>query len=324
MNQETNLKPSSLPALLVLIIVSALFAISVYDFIRSVIFSTDLIANYATYAGYMKIPWWTATFYSSELGGTVGGILHTIAVTLALYAAAVYWRKGNASIPRIKGKVAAALALEAGYYLSFIPTVWLGFIYPYTGGNVWYFEVTPVNEVLFAAGFTSLAMVLVMPPVLFKLRSLIAKEASREDLVRWSAITAVAFLFVVFWFNSTMQWTGMLTTWNPADMLLDPLNFAGFASSVIGLLFVAIFGLATALPAIKKPQTALNQRRIGATAVALGAYFTFGVLVYFAVGGYSSRPMAWYELIVPHNPYLWCLVFLPAGIPLIIAKLKNP
>jgi hypothetical protein len=122
-----------------------------------------------------------------------------------------------------------------------------------------------------------------------------------------------------------MQWAGMLTTWNPAEVLGDPLNFAGFATSVVGLLLVAFLGLAALLPAIKKPQATLNLRLIGATAAALGAYFTFGVIVYFAAGGYYARRMAWYELIVPHNPYLWCVALLPAAIPLLLmARAKKP
>ncbi len=324
MNEETNVKPNPFgPVLLVLVVVAALFAICIYDLVRSVIFSTDLIANFGRYSAFMKETWWIATFYSSELGGTVGGILHTIAAGLGLYAAAVYWRRGHAAIPKIKNSVIAALVLEAGYYLSLIPTVWLGFIFPSTAGKVWYFEVTPVNEVLFAAGFTSLAMVLVIPPLLFKIAHLVSKSAPSQVLIRWSAVAAVAFLFDVFWFNFTMQWTGMLTTWSPAEILGDWLNSVGFATSVIGLLLVATVGLVALFPAIRKPQKPLNMRLVGATAAALGAYFLFGVIVYFVAGGYYARRMAWYELIVPHNPYLWCVAMLPAAIPLMLMKRKK-
>ena len=82
----------------------------------------------------------------------------------------------------------------------------------------------------------------------------------------------------------------------------------------MGLLFVAVLGAVALWPAIKNPQSSLKPRLIGATAAALGAYFTFGVTVYFLAGGYYARRMAWYELIVPHNPYLWCVALLPAGI----------
>jgi hypothetical protein len=323
MNPENKPQKYLTPALLVVIVVAAFFVVNIYDLVRSLIFSTDLIVNFSTFAGYMKESWWIATFYSSELGGTVGGIMLFIASILAVYAAAVYWMKGNASIPRIKGAVIAALVLQAGYYLSHIPTVWLGFVFPSTAGKLWYFEVTPANEVLYAAGFTSLAMVLVIPPLLFKLAHLISKDAPRQVLLRWSAITAVAFLFDVFWFNFTMQWTGMLTTWSPAEVLGDWLNATGFGLSVFGLLAVAVVGLVALLPAIKNPQNPLNPWWVGAALAGLGAYFTFGLIVYFAAGGYYARRMAWYELIVPHNPYLWCVALLPIAIPILLMKRKS-
>jgi hypothetical protein len=323
MNPENKPQKLFTPALLVLIVAVAFFIVNIYDLVRSLIFSTDLLVNFSTYAGYMKEAWWTATFYSSELGGTVGGIMLFLASILALYAAAVYWRRGSASIPKIKGAVIAALVLQAGYYLSHIPTVWLGFIFPSTAGKLWYFEVTPPNEVLYAAGFTSLAMVLVLPPLLFKLAHLISKNAPRQVLVRWSAITSVAFLWVVFWFNFTMQWTGMLTTWSPAEVLGDWLNATGFGLSVFGLLVVSVVGLVALLPTIRSPQNPLNLRLIGATLAGLGGYFAFGLIVYFAAGGYYTRRMAWYELIVPHNPYLWCVALLPIAIPLLLMKRKS-
>jgi hypothetical protein len=166
-------------------------------------------------------------------------------------------------------------------------------------------------------------MVLAISPVLLKLRSKIQQNAPQPDITQWICITAVAYLFVVFWFNSTMQWAGMIATWGP-NMLLDPLNFAGFTASVFGLLTVAVFALKFMLPKIKNQNLVkLDSRYIGATAAGLGSYFILGVLIYFAAGGFANRPTAWYELIVPHNPYLWCLIFFFTGIPLLISRNKN-
>jgi hypothetical protein len=302
---------------IVLVVVCAYFALAFYDLIQSAIFSNLLVSHVPLYEELMPMAWWRSLFYASELGGSVGGVLRFIASCLALYAAFVYWRKKDAAIPQIKRTVGAALLLEAGYFLCFIPSAVLGFVFPTTGGNVWYFGTTPVNEVLFVAGFACLAMVLVIPPVLFKLRALIAQGKPRQSIVKWSCIAAVAYLFVVFWFNSTMQWVGMITTFG-ADILLDPVNLAGFLPSVFGLLIIALAGLWCTLPAIKNGNAVLNQPRLGATAAAFGAYYVFAVLVYFIGGGYATRPWAWYEMIVPHNPYLWCVIFLVVGLPLLV------
>jgi hypothetical protein len=58
---------------------------------------------------------------------------------------------------------------------------------------------------------------------------------------------------------------------------------------------------------------------------AFGSYFTAGILVYVLAGGYAARPYAWYEIMVPHNANLWCVVFLFAGLPLLFyGRPKKP
>ena len=77
----------------VLIIVGSYFFYSQYMLVRSLIFSSDLILNFATYKELMQVPWWIAVFYSSELGGTTGGILRSIGSSIALYSAWLLFRR---------------------------------------------------------------------------------------------------------------------------------------------------------------------------------------------------------------------------------------
>jgi hypothetical protein len=116
----------------------------------------------------------------------------------------------------------------------------------------------------------------------------------------------------------------MITSFG-ASLLLDPINLAGFIVAVLGLLLIAMFGLVSTLPAIKKLPGKVSLRRVGAVMVAFGGYFASGVLVYVLAGGFAARPYAWYEIIVPHNANLWCIVFLFAGLPLLVrGKAKDP
>jgi hypothetical protein len=144
----------------VLVGVCAFFAWTQYEFYQSALFSSDLIRNFGTYSGLMKVPWWIATFYGSELGGTIGGIMRWLASFIALYCALVYWRRGEASFVQITRKIGAALLLEGVYFLFLIPSVILGFVFPFTAGKVWYFDVTPVPGVFFVAEIACLMMVL--------------------------------------------------------------------------------------------------------------------------------------------------------------------
>jgi hypothetical protein len=307
----------------VFVVVCAYFGFAQYMLYRVVIFSGDLIGNFATYQGLIKVSWWTPVFYSSELVGGVGGVLRAVAGFFALYSAWLFWRKKEAAFPLIRAKVGIALVLEAGYYLSLIPTVVLGFVFTSINGQVWYFGITPVFEVFFVAGIASLAEILIIPTVLFKLRSKIIRNSPGHDIVKWSFVVGISYLFVVFWFDAAMQWAGMIATFG-MSLLLDPINLASFLVAVLGLFLVGVFGLVFASPAIKKLPNKLNAKRIGAVMVAFGSYFAAGILIYLLAGGFAARPYAWYEIIVPHNANLWCVVFLFAGLPLLVSlKFKD-
>lgn len=303
----------------VLIIVGSYFFYSQYMLVRSLIFSSDLILNFATYKELMQVPWWIAVFYSSELGGTIGGILRSIGSSIALYSAWLLFRRQERAYPQIKNKVVYALILEGSFFLFLIPTVILGFLYPLTKGNLWYFEVTPVPEVFFVAGVACFALATIIPFVIFNLSSKILKNSAKREIIRWSLIAGISYLYIVFWFDAFMQWIGMIRAFG-ISLLLDPLNLAGFIVSVFGLFLIASFALVVTFPYIKKRQKQLNLRNIGVVMVSFGSYFLFGILIYFLAGGFAERPFAWYEIIVPHNPYLWCSIFFFTGIPLIIKQ----
>jgi hypothetical protein len=222
----------------------------------------------------------------------------------------------------IRGKVSTALLFEAGYYLSLIPSVVLGFVFPLTGGSLWYFDTTPVLVVLLMNGLVCLMMVMVVPPLLFELRSKIIQGSPSQEIIKWSCLTGISYLFVVFWFNYSMSWVATLIPWTTRaqpgmSVLLDPINLAGFIATVFGLFLIAIFGLMSTLPAIKKLPVELSLRRIGAIIMAFGGYFVLMILLYVLAGGYAAHPTTWYEIIVPHNPNLWCITFLFLGLALL-------
>lgn len=307
---------------LILIAVGAYFFYAQYMLYKSIIFSVDLILNFNLYQELMEVPWWTAVFYSSELGGTIGGILRSIGSLFALYCALLFFIKKSESYSRIRKKVGIALILEAGFFLFLIPTVILGFVYPITHGNLWYFDVTPVPEVFFVAGIACLALVTIIPSVLLKLSSKIFANSSKMEILRWGYVAGICYLFVVFWFDALMQWIGMIFTFG-ITILFDPLNLAGFLISTVGLFLIANYGLYVIYPILRKKSNNVNVKKIGVIMLSFGGYFIFGIIIYLLAGGFTQRPFAWYEIIVPHNPYLWCVVFFFTGLLQIIKSKKQ-
>jgi hypothetical protein len=317
----------------ILILVSVYLAYALYFAIYGLQFSLQLTNDQYVFGLVSKDPWWwQILYYGSEgIAGSVAIVLRAFAGVFAFYAAFQYWRKGNNAIHTIRKNVSKTLLLEAGFFLALIPSIIAAFAYNITSEYLFYFDHTPEKILLFGTAIPCLAIVIVVPALLLKLRANITNKASTQEIIKWSSLTGVAYLFVVFWFNYTMLWAASMVPYPRAyeiyglDFLLQPTNLLSFGLTVFGLLAIAITALITLLPAIKKQTSQLNLARIGAIMVAFGSYFLFNTLYYILTGGYEAHPSVWYEVIGPlHNPNLWALAFIFLGIPLIIqSRLKK-
>jgi hypothetical protein len=317
----------------ILILVSVYLAYALYFAIYGLQFSLQLTNDQYVFGLVSKDPWWwQILYYGSEgIAGSVAIVLRAFAGVFAFYAAFQYWRKGNNAMHTIRKNVSKTLLLEAGFFLALIPSIIAAFAYNITSEYLFYFDHTPEKILLFGTAIPCLAIVIVVPALLLKLRANITNKASTQEIIKWSSLTGVAYLFVVFWFNYTMLWAASMVPYPRAyeiyglDFLLQPTNLLSFGLTVFGLLAIAITALITLLPAIKKQTSQLNLARIGAIMVAFGSYFLFNTLYYILTGGYEAHPSVWYEVIGPlHNPNLWALAFIFLGIPLIIqSRLKK-
>ena len=316
----------------ILIVVSVYFAYALYFAIYGLQFSFGLISDHYVYGLVTKNPWWwIALYYGSEgIAGSVAIVLRVFGGAFALYAAYLFWRKKDTAMPTIRKNIARALLLEAGFFLSLIPSIIAAFAYNLTSQYLFYFDHTPGLLLLYGTAIPCLTIVLVVPPLLLKLRATIKHDAAREEIAKWSCLTGVTYLFVVFWFNYSMLWAGVMVPYSRAQQqyglsfLLQPTNLLSFVITVFGLLALAITALASTFTAIKKQQNNLNLTRIGIVLVAFGSYFAFNTLTYYLTGGYSAHPSVWYEVIGPlHNPNLWATTSILIGIPLMLHGLKK-
>ncbi|MEM0314306.1 MAG: hypothetical protein QW056_06825 [Candidatus Bathyarchaeia archaeon] len=307
------------------LVVLAYFAVSCYWMYTTYRWSLSMVEELAIYQRIIKEPWWLAAFYLSELGGSVGIIFRFIAAIFALYSAVVFLKYGEAALSKIKGKAAAAILFEGLYYLTYIPTVILGFAYPIaTSQKLWYFEPSPPWIITFMiAGVSCLMMVVVITPCLFKLRAKISHGTS-DEIVKWSSITGLTYLFIMFWLNYSIAWAMTLVYWperaQPGiEILYKPHNIVSFALTVVGLLIISLGGLKTLMPSIKGKTNQVNLRHLGAVMFALGIYFLITLTIYYSIGGYYAEPTTWMELSSPfHNPDFWCFSLIFPGLYLLI------
>jgi magnesium-transporting ATPase (P-type) len=320
----------------IFVVVCAYFAYAVYFAIYGLNFSISLIYDRYVYGLVSQNPWWWAVLYygSEGISGSISIMLRAIGGAFAAYAAYFFWRRKDTTLPLVRSGVSKALLLEACAFLALIPSVIAAFTYYSSTEYLYYFDHTPGQLLLFGTGIPCLAMVLVIPPVLLKLRATISRSSPNKETIRWTCIAGVAYLFVVFWFNYSMLWAATMVAYPRSQQeygmsfLLQPANLASFAVTVFGLLLTATLALAATLPAIRRRSTELNLDYIGTVALAFGSYFIFNTAVYYLTGGYGGHPSVWYEVIGPlHNPYLWCASFAFLGLAILIysrAKKKVP
>ena len=317
----------------ILIVVCVYLGYAVYFAVYGLNFSIALASDQYVYGLVSKGPWWWAVLYygSEGVAGSVAIVLRAVGSSFALYSAFLFWRKKDASLPLIRGKVGTALLLEAGFFLALIPSVIAAFAYYLSPEYLYYFDHTPGLLLLFGTGIPCLAIVLVVPPLLLKLRSTILRGSANQEIVKWICLTSVAYLFVVFWFNYSMLWAGVMVPYPHGQVqyglsfLLEPANFASFVVTVFALLAIAVSALILALPAIRKQPAPLNLGRIGVVMLAFGGYFLFNIFYYYLTGGYEAHPSVWYEVIGPlHNPNLWSASFVFLGLAVLVRSVKNP
>src|SRR4030066_1873317 len=303
----------------ILIAVGVFFCLALYWAFQGIIASISYLSNAYVYQKLSEGPsWWLVLYYSGEgVAGTVGLVFRAVGGFFAFYAAALFVWKKEKSLPLIKGKVGAALLFEGIFFFSLIPSTISAFAYYFADGNVFYFDHPPPLILLYVAAFPTLAMVTIMPTVLFKLRSKIVGTSSTRDIVKWSSLTAFTYVLVVFWFSYSMAWLGNMVPFDRArgqygwSFLLEPVNFMSFTVTVVGLLLIALFTLKFTLPASKNFPLRINVRGVGVVMLAFGGYFIFNLLYFYLTGGYVPHPNVWYEMIGrPLNVNLGGLVFV--------------
>ena len=308
---------------------AAYFLYAAYFAIYGLSFSVGLISDHYVFDQLAKDPWWwVVLYYGSE--GVVGflcGFFRAIAGFFAVSAAFLFWRKKDA-IVSIKSKVTKALFFEAAYFISLSLSVIASLAYFFTGDRFYYFDGLPGLIYVLVAGLPLLAMIVFVAPTLLNLRKKILQDAGEKEISKWACLAGVAYLFVVFWFNYSMSWAGVMVTYPRVqyglDFLLLPTNLLSFVLTFVGLLLLAFYGLAVSLPVIQKKSVQLNLKHIGALLSLLGGYFVFNVFFYYFTGGYEANPSVWYEVVGPlHNPYFWCFTLFFLGLVLIL-RLNKP
>ncbi len=329
---NTPQKHSNILRLCILIAVAVYLAYAVYFAVYGLQFSVQLAGDQYVYSMVSQDPvWWQFLYYTSEgITGSIAIVVRAFAAIFAVYAAYLYWRKPDTAMPSIRKNAVRALLLEAVFFLAIIPSVIAAFAYNSTSQNLFYFGHTPNLIVLFGTAIPCLAIVLVVPPLLLKLRAKVKAEAPAKEIYKWASLTGLSYVFVTFWFNYMMLWAANMVPYpragdNFGAAFLDfTPNLVSFALTAFGLLAVGVFTAYTLAPAIKGQPHKINWTYLGIAIVLFSFYFIYNTVYYVATGGYDAHPSVWYEVISPmHNANLWTMALAVIGVPLIVLGLSK-
>jgi len=165
----------------ILIVACTYFVYALYYAASGMRDSLGMISNQYIYSSLSVNPWWwMVLFYSSEgVAGSVAIIVRAISGTFAVYGAFLFWRKKEDSMSNVRKSLSVVLLLEAVFFLTLIASVVAAAAYNLANDpSLFYFGHTPEALLLYVTLIPCLAIVLIVPPLLLKLRASINHKAS--------------------------------------------------------------------------------------------------------------------------------------------------
>lgn len=104
----------------ILIVACTYFAYNVYFAASGMRDSIGMLTNQYIYTSLTHNPWWwLVLFYGSEgVSGSIACLSRAVAGVFAVYAAFLFWRKKDNTMPTVRKSASMALLLEAVYFLS--------------------------------------------------------------------------------------------------------------------------------------------------------------------------------------------------------------
>jgi hypothetical protein len=246
----------------------------------------------------------------TDLPATVGLGFRAAAGFIVVIAILFYVAKRDLSRPEATMSARWAVILEAGYFVSLVPSGVWGMV---TSLGGMYSRVFFIVE----TGLPCLLEGIAIPSVLAKLFLELTPKKSARTATKWALISGTVYLFV-YWFNYTSQWIAEMMLSGIAFLSLYPVNAFGFAITAIGLLLLALFAAYFSRRSFgKEVLTKPDLKRIGVIVTALGLYFDLSLLLWILFGGVGGGSV-WYTFFVYHNMELWCLALPLAGVPLLL------
>jgi hypothetical protein len=227
-----------------------------------------------------------------------------IAGILAVSAVSLYFAKKGLPQSTTYKLLRAILIFEGLYWLGLLTSGIWGSLPTSNGFNIVF---------LLNTGLPCLVGSIGIPVSLFLLAYKLSPTKPAKAAIKWALIAGIFYVLTI-WLNNTGMWITTVLDKGTEWLLSSPESLVSFASTVFGLLALAIY---TAYFAKKSSRTQdwsqLKLRAIGGIITALGVFFLWNYLTWIFFGGWNE----WYAWILGHNLDLWMLSLPLVGLPLL-------
>jgi hypothetical protein len=240
----------------------------------------------------------------TDVPSVIGLGLRTAAGFIAVVTALFYVTGRDLSEPETAMSLRWIVLLEAGYFLSLLPSGLLGLG----------FGVTSLSNFI-ESTLPCLVESIGIPILLAKLFFELSPKKPVRSLMKWALISGTFYLFV-YWLNNSGNWIETVVE-KGTGYVLKPANLFSFILTTVGLLMLTIYTANFSRKSFgMKTFSEFDLTKLGVIVTALGLYFDIIYVMYLflnAVGGWGT----WYAWFLNHNMDLWLLSLPLVGLPLL-------
>ncbi|MGF3522854.1 MAG: hypothetical protein ACQXXJ_07135 [Candidatus Bathyarchaeia archaeon] len=273
---------------------------------------------------FVALAWFSFTMYKfgatvlnltdvpvTDMPGSIGFGFRASASFIALVVSMFYLARKEFSTTELVTSLRWIAALEAVYWLLFLPAGFWGFNFQ----SVLYSREFFIIE----AGLPCLLQAIIMPAVLMILFFKLSPAKSPVKVIPWALVALASYLFV-FWFNYTSQWWSEIYLHGTEFILSSPRYALEFVLTAVGLFLITVYAVVYARNSFKlKTLNDFNIQKAGVILTALGLYFDV-ILVLWFLFGRSAILTVWPTFAVLHNVDLWMAALPLIGLLLIFTK----
>jgi hypothetical protein len=252
---------------------------------------------------------------TTDLPGALGLGFRTVGGFIAVVAILLYFFRSHLSKPEAIMSARYVVVLEAAYWLSLLPSGYVGVRSLFTPGR--FFSTAFFVE----CGLPCLVESILMPIVLSKLFYELSPNRPVKNAIKWGLISGVSYLLVA-WLNNMGNWVYALAQKGVQYISLYPVNAFSFAVTTVGLLLLTAYAAYFAKKSFGAESfDMLDLNKIGLILTFFGLYMDLNYvlwLLFGSVGGWG----VWYAWMLGHNMDQWVLALSLLGLPLLFRKKK--